>query len=256
MQPRRLAPFTDNAPVLILVAAEIEARAVRDALPPGTTTPAPAPGSTAPATGTTATNTPGSTGSPPWRVHTINDRFHLLITGVGKANAAGALAYALRADAYAAVVNTGVCGALPGSNLEPGACILATSSVFADEGMRTRDGFDDIASMGFPPVEGAGVGFPAHGPLAAALAPCAEAHGPIACVSTCSGTDALALDIVARTHAIGEAMEGAAAGVVCARLGVPFAEVRVVSNSTGERATQRWDMPRALARLGALVGAW
>jgi futalosine hydrolase len=71
----------------------------------------------------------------------------------------------------------------------------------------------------------------------------------IATVSTCSGTNALAREIVTRTGAEVEAMEGAAVGLVASRLGVGFAEVRVISNTTGDRGSQQWDLPGALAAL-------
>jgi futalosine hydrolase len=43
-----------------------------------------------------------------------------------------------------------------------------------------------------------------------------------------------------------ESMEGAAALLVGARLGVPVAELRVVSNIVGERDRDRWDIRGAL----------
>ncbi len=74
-----------------------------------------------------------------------------------------------------------------------------------------------------------------------------------------------------RTAAAGEAMEGAAIGHIIARhnamrvsgasqgngsSSMPlarFAELRVVSNTTGDRARQTWDIPKAAARLQELV---
>lgn len=81
------------------------------------------------------------------------------------------------------------------------------------------------------------------------------AVGRIATVSTCSGTDAAAGEVVRRTGAIVEAMEGAAVGLVAHRLGVRFGEVRVVSNTTGSRTRQVWDLRGALARLSDVASA-
>jgi nucleoside phosphorylase len=64
----------------------------------------------------------------------------------------------------------------------------------------------------------------------------------------------LAHEIRVRTGALAEAMEGAAVGMVAARLGVAFAEVRVISNNTGDRGGQAWDLPGALAGLTRLIG--
>lgn len=46
-----------------------------------------------------------------------------------------------------------------------------------------------------------------------------------------------------------ETMEGAAFFEVCLSCGIPFAEIRSVSNAVGERDHARWDIPAALAAL-------
>lgn len=218
---------------LIVVAALLEAEAV------------------AAAVGLGASAAPGE-----WRVAALDERLDLLTCGIGKSNAAGATARALAGGAYRAVVNAGVCGSLPsggGSMLEPGRAVVGTSAVFADEGLQTPEGFRDVAEMGFGPLaslRGGGVEIACDVGLVRALEALGDERGPIATVSTCSGTDHLAREVAARTGARVEAMEGAAIALVCARLGVPFAEWRVVSNTTGDRAGQRWDIRAALARLG------
>jgi nucleoside phosphorylase len=50
-------------------------------------------------------------------------------------------------------------------------------------------------------------------------------------------------------------MEGAAVGLVCHRLRVPFAEVRVVSNTTGHRERQQWDIKGAVSKLELVASA-
>lgn len=85
--------------------------------------------------------------------------------------------------------------------------------------------------------------------MVGALAPTGWAQAPIATVSSCSGTSTRASLIAASTGAWAEAMEGAAVALVAARLGVHYAEVRVISNTTGDREGQRWDLATALARL-------
>lgn len=46
-----------------------------------------------------------------------------------------------------------------------------------------------------------------------------------------------------------ESMEGAAFFEACLRHGVPFAEIRAISNFVGETDRSRWDIPLALQRL-------
>ncbi|CAG0997489.1 Futalosine hydrolase [Phycisphaerales bacterium] len=177
----------------------------------------------------------------------------VVLTGVGKANAAGAVARCADGSRHGAVLNIGVGGLLPGGTAELGSVVLATSSVFADEGVLEPGGFRDCAAMGFPAVDG-GMGIAADQTLGKRVRACVDASGVVACVSTCSGTDRLAREVAARTGAMVEAMEGAAAGLSARRLGIPFIEVRVISNTTGDRGGQRWEMRRALDSLSEVIG--
>ena len=60
-----------------------------------------------------------------------------------------------------------------------------------------------------------------------------------------------------RSSAIAEAMEGAAIAHTLARLhpALPFAEMRIISNSTGDRPRQHWDIPLAFRKLAELTAA-
>lgn len=190
-----------------------------------------------------------------WRPRQITGRFDVVITGVSKANAAGGVAMAYDPAQHMGVLSIGVGGALPGSGLDLGDVVLASRSIFADEGAITPSGYEDIASMGFPPDQGIGEGAMsvAISPsLLEALEPVAEAIGTVACVSTCSGTDEAAREVVRRTDAIVEAMEGAAAGLAARRVGGAaslFGEMRIISNTTGDRDRQMWRLTEAIDRL-------
>lgn len=227
--------------VLLVVAAPAEARAV--------------------ARGFAQSPTPEADALPrwDWPIRKLCSGFDLLETGIGKVNAAAAVALAAAAARYDSIINLGVCGALPagpGIAATIGEVVLASASVYADEGLATERGFQTTAEMGFPLGPFAGSGVTAGAALRGLLEPMSDRVGVIATVSTCSGTDALAQQVAMRTGAIAEAMEGAAIGHVLARLAprCAFAEVRVVSNTTGDRAGQRWDLRGALERLTLLAG--
>lgn len=193
-----------------------------------------------------------------WRAAPINNSTSIVITGVGKANAAAAIARAVATEPPAAVISLGIAGALPTPDAPAiGDAVLATASVFADEGIRTPGGFQTCREMGFPLGPGESDSFAPDAALEARVlsALSAPRRGVIATVSTCSGTNAAAAEVTGRTGAIAEAMEGAAVALACARLGVPFAELRVISNTTGDRDAQRWDMSRALAALNVAAAA-
>lgn len=190
------------------------------------------------------------------------ERFDVCETGVGKAAAAAATALAFDAGVHAGVISLGIGGALPGSALDLGDVVVGERAVFADEGLLAPDGFTTVDAMGFPPPGSSGGGaYRTDEALRSRLAPLAKGVGAIATVSTCSGTDALAREVARRSGALVEAMEGAGVALACALLGrrhqivVAFAEVRIVSNTTGDRAAQRWDLDGALARLGAIARA-
>lgn len=218
--------------LLFVVAAPLEARAVLR----GLEFPA------------SASDSPGS-----WPLLRSIEGFDLLETGVGKAAAAAATARVLDPQRHRAVISLGIGGALPATAdgqklLEIGSAVLAEASVFADEGSAVPDGFLSIQDMGFPPPNGS-VRIDADPQLTAALAPAFEIRAAVATVSACSGTDAAARAVAERTGARVEAMEGAAAGMVAALLNVPFVEIRVVSNTTGDRGSQVWELERSIAAL-------
>jgi len=217
--------------VLLAVASEKEAAAVIGGVSPGAATPG------------------------PWAPTPIGAWGELLVTGVGKANAAGGVARFLDPARHAGVLCVGICGSLPGGP-PVGSVVLASASVFADEGVRTPAEFRACREMGFPLSPGGTDSFAPAPSWRRALRPICDHEGVIATVSTCSGADALAAEVAARTGAIAEAMEGAAVALAAARVdgSLPFAEVRVVSNTTGDRERQRWDLPGSLAALGGVLG--
>ncbi|MDX2131969.1 MAG: futalosine hydrolase [Planctomycetota bacterium] len=187
-----------------------------------------------------------------WKIVAAGAHADVAWCGVGKANAAGCVGRVFDGARHGAVLSVGVAGSLP----SPGApglrgVILATASVFADEGLVHPGGFDDLARMGLAPE---GVTFPVSEELGRRMGALADIRAPIACVSACSGTDGAAAEVARRTGALAEAMEGAACALAAARLGARFAEVRVISNTTGDRARQAWDLEGALGRLEAVIG--
>ncbi|MFZ2875546.1 MAG: futalosine hydrolase [Phycisphaerales bacterium] len=201
----------------------------------------------------TGCSRPDLSAPPPWTRIELGPGLSLVVTGVGKAASAGACGALLR-PSDGVVLNVGVAGVLPGSGLRLGAVVAANASVFADEGAQTPQGFIDIAALGFPPGDATGVTMPCDTGVVDSLRPLADAVAPVATVSTCSGTDALAREIERRTGAAAEGMEGAAVVLVCRRLGLPAGELRVISNTTGDRGSQVWDLPGALGVLSRVIG--
>lgn len=187
----------------------------------------------------------------------------VLVTGLGRTNAAAAVTEAIcrAASPVKLVINAGVAGALPRPDADPleftlalGEVVAASSCVYVEEGLRTPEGFRDVASLGFPLGDFPGNAVPIDASLLDALRD-EWRPVPIATVATCSGTDELAREVARRTGAPAEAMEGAAVVHAARRLGVPALEVRAISNTTGDRSAQRWDLRGALAALPPALAA-
>lgn len=188
-----------------------------------------------------------------WTLIPLNERFDLVVTGVGKAAAAGAVARVIDPARHGLVLSVGIAGSI-GRAAGIGSVVLATRCELADDGVQSSDGYRPLSSSGFgpfPPDKASGIDVPPS--VIAVLQPLADVLGPVATVSLCSGTDTAAEALEQRAFAA-EAMEGAAVALVAVRLGVSFGELRVVSNNTGERSRQRWDMAVAFASLTAVLG--
>lgn len=182
-------------------------------------------------------------------------RVEVLVTGVGKSSSAAVVAKRLAAGGVGVVLDIGIAGSLPGSqgHLAVGSVIAATGHAFADEGVATPVGFVPLSALGFGPSHADGMTFRADAGVLGVIGRFADCCGVIATVSTCSGTDAMAAAVAERTGAAAEAMEGASVAAACRLFGVPMGELRAISNRTGDRERQQWDIPRAMAALKAAM---
>ncbi len=179
----------------------------------------------------------------------------LVVGGIGRTNAASATTEAIiRHGPFDAVISVGLAGALPGCELSIGQTLVASSCIYAEEGLIGPGGFADVSGLGFTLGDFPGNAVPVDEGLLETLG-AAFPLGPIATVASCSGTDAAAAEVVRRTGAMAEAMEGAAVVHAARRLGQKAIEVRVISNTTGDRARQQWDLEGALRSLRAAVAS-
>ena len=180
----------------------------------------------------------------------------LATTGIGKVNAAAGLMAAVLATRPRAVVQVGVGGAYLGSFLSNTMVVAASEELQLDLGLRRADGrWQGLEALGFaatPARDGRPARtnvVPTHAGLQAALR---ELVGvPLLRFATLDAITA-DVDLGAAMHSAYdvsiESMEGAAAAQVADRLGLPFAEVRSVSNLVGERDKRLWDLEGAVER--------
>ncbi|MEV0394504.1 futalosine hydrolase [Polymorphospora rubra] len=173
--------------------------------------------------------------------------------GVGPAAAAAGTArlLALAEGAgrpYAAVVCAGIAGGFT-DRVEVGGTVLADRSIAADLGAESPDGFIPLDELGFGETVAQ-----VHPPLLATLrrALPAAAVGAVLTVGTVTGSAESAKALAVRhPDAVAEAMEGYGVACAAAGAGVPFAELRTVSNPIGPRDRAAWRMREAFDALTA-----
>lgn len=147
-----------------------------------------------------------------------------------------------------AVILCGCGGSYPASGLGIGDLALASSEIYGDCGVTTNTGFIPLEQLNIPQQAHLAPLFQQSYNLdtplykqAVQVLPQARC-GPFVTVNNCSGTPDLSRQLQQQTAGICENMEGAAAAQVCAEFSCPLLEVRGISNPTGTRAEELWDI--------------
>ena len=171
-----------------------------------------------------------------------DSRFRFVHMGVGPVNAAHAVTLAILSNKPQAIVVCGIGGAYPSSGLRVGDVACADIEVYGDLGAQSPDGFLDMQALGFPVVEGPSARF--FNELPMQLFP-AERRVKFVTVSTCSGLEADARRLEARTGGAVENMEGAAVAHVAHLHAIPVGEIRGISNIATTRDKSTWKIKDA-----------
>jgi futalosine hydrolase len=180
----------------------------------------------------------------------------LVIAGIGAVNTAHALTrHLVTQPKPSLVIQTGIAGAYVPAGVPVGAVVLASEEVYADVGVITTDGWRSAEEIGIPLVEATATSparfnhFPFDEHLvargSAVCGPLVARTGRFLTLSQVTGVRALGDALHARFGALCESMEGAAAAHVCALHGVPFLEVRGISNLVEDRDRSKWRIKEA-----------
>lgn len=175
----------------------------------------------------------------------------VLVTGVGMVATGVWCARALTEAHYDVAFNIGLCGSFD-SGLPPGTVVHVAADRVAGLGAEDGDRFltpDDLGLVeaGQQPylrLELVNEAPPAN----AALAELPAVRGIT--VNTVHGAEASIAAVVERFSPQVESMEGAAFMYACLVHGVPFAQVRAVSNIVERRNRARWKVSEAIHALG------
>ncbi|GAA1590749.1 futalosine hydrolase [Actinoplanes couchii] len=166
--------------------------------------------------------------------------------GVGPAAAAAGTARLLTSRPYRAVISAGIAGGFPG-RADIGGLVIATRSIAADLGAESPGGFLPVEELGF----GSSV-LEADPVLVKALRDAlpTAVPGDVLTLATVTGTAATTDRLATRfPQAVAEAMEGYGVAVAAEGAGVPFAELRAISNPVGPRDRAAWRLADAFAAL-------
>lgn len=173
-------------------------------------------------------------------------------SGVGQTAMSLQLTRLLERYPIQAVLLCGCGGSYPNSGLQNGDLALASEEIFGDLGVSLEADFIPLAELDIPRQSGQMLplqqSYPLQSPLterARKILPHA-AYGPFVSVNSCSGHPALSEQLAKRCNGICENMEGAAAAQVCHEYRLPLLELRGISNPTGTRDSDRWELKRGV----------
>lgn len=194
----------------------------------------------------------------PWK-HPLKrggDDHLLVVTGLGLLNSALVLGRALERSSVSGVLNIGVAGSFDLDRLPMLSPCVVNREIWPEYGLLGQDGLDP-RGLGFAlghargreiwdhidlsPGDSAremGLELPDKLPTATSLT-----------VSGVTGTRDRAEELAQRYVADIENMEGFALAYACELAGLPFVELRVVSNLVGSREKEHWNLSGALKKL-------
>jgi len=172
----------------------------------------------------------------------FGDKVRVIVGGVGMAAIAASLARLLRDAQPRMVILAGIAGAYPDCGLSAGDVVLVATERIADLGAMRGERFEPLYQQVYhcPHV----AAFPALRAVAANTVNCAAAahSAPSGPLPATSGPVPAEL----------ENMEGAAFFAVCIELGVPFLELRAISNVVSDPPAM-WNVPLATKNLAAAL---
>jgi futalosine hydrolase len=167
----------------------------------------------------------------------------VLITGVGMVAAAAHTARALAAGHYDLAFNFGVCGSFD-SALPPGTVVHVTADRLAELGAEDGHDFIPLEALG---LTGATIIVNDRIPANLALRDLPSVSGIT--VNTVHGHEPTIAAVRDRLRPQVESMEGAAFAFACSLSGVPYAQVRAISNLVERRNRDAWRMDLAIRNL-------
>ncbi|HEX8517349.1 MAG TPA: futalosine hydrolase [Bacteroidia bacterium] len=165
-----------------------------------------------------------------------------LVTGVGMVATAYFTAKAVN-DSYDLAINAGICGSF-NKNFELGSVVNIVEDAFSELG--AEDG-DKFLSLGELKLEGITAITNNSGALHPIIEEIPKVNGIT--VNTTHGSEESIRKVFERFHPYVESMEGAAFMFACEHEGIPYVQIRAVSNYVEKRNRESWNIPLAIESL-------
>jgi futalosine hydrolase len=170
-------------------------------------------------------------------------RVDVLVSGVGMVATAAATARAVATGGYDVAFNFGLCGAFDRS-LALATVVHVTRDRLSELGVEDGEAFVPLRALGLVDEDDIDNASP---PDNAVLRELRAVRGIT--VNTVHGNERTIADIVERVDPQVESMEGAAFAYACRLGGVPYAQVRAVSNVVERRNREAWQIEQAIRQL-------
>lgn len=172
---------------------------------------------------------------------------HLLHTGLGMVNTAFALGNYLAHQQPIRALQIGIAGAFPGGP-ELESVVQVGEEIYSDLGADSPTGFLGLEEMGFPAFSVAGRSYFNRIP---------NPHPALPGMPVCRGITVNTVNgeatAIGRTQQLWspevESMEGAPFFQACLVAGIPFHQIRAISNRVEPRNRAAWRIPQALLAL-------
>jgi len=180
-----------------------------------------------------------------------NTEVDILISGIGTTFITFHLTNALMNQKYGLVINMGIAGSFT-RDLKIGQVVNVISEEFADLGIEDNKEFLTLFDSGYLEADE----FPfENGVLKNSTNGTISSLKPVRGITTnkSNGRESSIHELSVKFNGHIESMEGAAVFYVCKWMGVPFLEIRAVSNYVEPRDVSRWNIPLALENLSTQV---
>jgi futalosine hydrolase len=172
----------------------------------------------------------------------------VLITGIGQVATTWALTNALHTTNAGLVIQAGIAGAFS-SQVALGSVVCVQKDCFGDLGMEENGQFSTIFHNGFANANEA----PFTGGWLINSRPAVKgmAIEAVSAVTINKITDSMVQrqQLIDQFNPGIETMEGAAFHYVCLKAGIPFLQLRAISNYVGERDKSKWQLEKAIENL-------